>query len=278
MINEGYREISVKRQCELVGLARSTLYYRAQPFSTEDLKLMELLDRQYTRCPFYGSRRLKAWLGVHGWRVNRKRVRRLMGLMGLEAIYPKPHLSRGGKEHKKYPYLLRGVEISRVNQVWSADITYIRLRHGFLYLVAVMDWYSRYVLAWDTSISLDNDFCVRALERALGRACPQVFNTDQGVQFTSGSFVEILENKGIHVSMNGKGRALDNVFVERLWRSLKVEEVYIKDYETVIEAVEGLDRYFGFYNEERLHQALGYRTPASVYRERKREERRVASN
>lgn len=268
----------VIKQCQLLGLARSTWYYHPQPFSDEDLKLMELLDQQYTRYPFYGSRRLTAWLRSQGWLVNRKRVSRLMRLMGLEAIYPKPRLSRGRKEHKKYPYLLRGVEVSRVNQVWSTDITYVRMRHGFLYLVAVIDWYSRHVLAWETSNSLESDFCVRALRRALRRASPEIFNTDQGVQFTSESFVEILEKRGILVSMDGKGRALDNVFVERLWRSVKLEEVYLKDYESVMEAVEGLGRYFRFYNEERPHQSLGYRTPGSVYREGKSKGRRIANN
>lgn len=238
---------------------------------------MNLLDRQYTRCPFYGSRRLTAWLRTQGWLVNRKRISRLMRLMGLEAIYPKPRLSRGRKDHKKYPYLLSGVEVTRVNQVWSTDITYIRLHSGFLYLVAVMDWYSRHVLAWETSICLDSDFCVRALERALSRGCPEIFNTDQGVQFTSESFVGILEKRGVQVSMDGKGRALDNVFVERLWRSVKVEDVYLKDYRSVIEAVEGLGKYFRFYNEKRLHQSLGYRTPGSVYREGELEERRIAN-
>jgi putative transposase len=242
------------------------------------VELMNLLDRQYTRCPFYGSRRLTAWLRTQGWLVNRKRISRLMRLMGLEAIYPKPRLSRGRKDHKKYPYLLSGVEVARVNQVWSTDITYIRLHSGFLYLVAVMDWYSRHVLAWETSICLDSDFCVRALERALSRGCPEIFNTDQGVQFTSESFIEILEKRGIQVSMDGKGRALDNVFVERLWRSVKVEDVYLKDYRSVIEAVEGLGKYFRFYNEKRLHQSLGYRTPGSVYREGELEERRIANN
>lgn len=277
MIEEGNKAISVKRQCELLGLARSTRYYHLQPISAEDVELMNLLDQQYTRCPFYGSRRLTAWLRTQGWLVNRKRISRLMRLMGLEAIYPKPRLSRGRKDHKKYPYLLSGVEVTRVNQVWSTDITYIRLHSGFLYLVAVMDWYSRHVLAWETSICLDSDFCVLALERALSRGCPEIFNTDQGVQFTSESFVEILEKRGIQVSMDGKGRALDNVFVERLWRSVKVEDVYLKDYRSVIEAVEGLGKYFRFYNERRLHQSLGYRTPGSVYREGEPKERRIAN-
>jgi putative transposase len=277
LIEEGNKAIPVKRQCELLGLARSTRYYHPQPISAEDVELMNLLDWYNKRCPFHGSRRLTAWLRTQGWLVNRKRISRLMRLMGLEAIYPKPRLSRGRKDHKKYPYLLSGVEVTRVNQVWSTDITYIRLHSGFLYLVAVMDWYSRHVLAWETSICLDSDFCVRALERALSRGCPEIFNTDQGVQFTSENFVEVLENRGIRVSMDGKGRALDNVFVERLWRSVKVEDVYLKDYRSVIKAVEGPGKYFRFYNENRLHQSLGYRTPGSVYREGDLKERRIAN-
>jgi putative transposase len=239
---------------------------------------MSLIDGQYTRYPFYGSRRLTAWLNCQGREVNRKRIVRLMGVMGLEAIYPKPRLSQARKDHKKYPYLLRGIEITRRNQVWSADITYVRIRRGFLYLVAVLDWYSRYVLAWETSNTLDCEFCVEALKRALRWGRPEIFNTDQGVQFTSERFVEILEDLGIVVSMDGKGRALDNVFVERLWRSVKVEEVYLKDYETVIDGVEGLGKYFRFYNEERLHQSLGYQTPASVYVVAGMRKLRIASN
>jgi len=208
-----------------------------------------------------------AWLSSIGWEVNRKRVVRLMRQMGLQAIYPKPRLSSPARGHRIYPYLLRGKKISRVNQVWGADITFIRLTQGFLYLVAVMDWYSRYVLSWELSNTLDADFCVLALERALELGSPEISNTDQGSQFTSEAFLAVLQSRGIRISMDGRGRALDNVFVERLWRSLKYEEVYIKDYQSVIEAVEGIGAYFKFYNEERFHQSLSYRRPAEIYNE-----------
>ena len=209
---------------------------------------------------------MTAWLRSQGYAVNRKRVTRLMRQMGMEAIYTKPQLSQPGVGHKIYPYLLRGVKIERVNHVWSADITYIRLQQGFIYLVAVIDWWSRYVLSWAVSVTLDGYFCLEALERALRGGRPEIFNTDQGAQFTSRAFTERLKQVEIQISMDGRGRALDNVFVERLWRSVKYEEVYLREYNTVREARQGLGRYFGFYNEERLHQALGYRTPAAVYR------------
>jgi putative transposase len=234
--------------------------------SEEDLELMRLLDEQFTKTPFYGSRRMTVVLVGLGWQVNRKHVVRLMRQMGLEAIYPKPRLSRPGEGHQIYPYLLRGKQVTAANHVWSADITYIRLASGFLYLVAIMDWWSRYVLAWELSITLDAAFCVTALQRALEEAGdPQVFNTDQGVHFTSKDFLAPLKARGIAISMDGRGRALDNVFVERLWRSLKYEEVYLKDYQSVIEATEGISAYMRFYNEQRPHQALGYRTPAALY-------------
>jgi putative transposase len=235
--------------------------------SEEDCKLMALIDRQYIITPFYGSRRMKVWLRSQGYTVNRKKVTRLMRLMGLQAIYPKPNLSRANQEHKKYPYLLRNMEINRVNQVWSADITYVKLKKGFIYLVAIIDWYSRYVLSWEVSTTLDSDFCVTALNRALERGKPEIFNTDQGVQFTSTKFTERLEEEHIAISMDGRGRALDNVFIERLWRSVKYEEVYLHDYGSVIEAIEGLKKYFTFYNEKRFHQGLGYRVPLEVFRD-----------
>jgi putative transposase len=262
--------LSVCRQCELLGLPRSSYYYEPAGESEENLALMRLIDRQYTACPFYGSRRLTAWLVGKGQAVNRKRVQRLMGLMGLEAIYPKPRLSAAGRKHKVYPYLLRGVAIRRPDQVWSADITYIPLAHGFMYLAATIDWYSRFVIAWRLSNTLDGGFCLEMLQEALGRGRPEVFNTDQGVQFTQAGWAGRLEEAGVAVSMDGKGRCLDNVFVERLWRSLKYEDVYPKGYETVPELASGLGRYFAFYNDERLHQALDYRTPAQVYRPRRR--------
>jgi putative transposase len=266
--------LSVVRQCELLGLPRSTWYYEARPGSAKNLRLMRRIDEEYTAHPFLGSRRMTAVLQRQGQAVNRKRVQRLMRLMGLEAIYPKPRTSMPGGGHKIYPYLLRNLEIMRPNQVWSADITYVPLRRGFLYLVAILDWYSRYVLTWKLSNSLDEVFCVEALEEALAEARPEIFNTDQGVQFTGRAFTSRLELASIAISMDGKGRALDNVFVERLWRALKYEEVYLKDYEEVADCRKGLGCYFPFYNHERPHQHLDYRTPWEVYRGKARSGRK----
>jgi putative transposase len=243
-----------------VGLARSSWYYTAAEETAEDLALMRAIDRQYLETPFYGSRRLAAVLGA-----NRKRLQRLMRIMGLEAVYPKRRTTWPGAGHKIYPYLLRNVEVLRPDQVWSSDITYVPLRHGFLYLVAVLDWYSRYVLAWRLSNTLDGRFCLEALEEALGRGRPEIFNSDQGAQFTATAFTGRLESCGVAISMDGRGRALDNVFVERLWRSVKYEEVYLKEYGDGWDAQASLGRYFRFYCERRVHQALGYRTPAAVY-------------
>jgi putative transposase len=265
LIEPEHPQISIARQCDLVGLSRSTYYYHTQGESAENLTLMHLLDKQYTDTPYYGVRRMTAWLRSQGYHVNHKRVARLMHTMGIEAIYPKPHLSQTHAMHRVYPYLLRGVPILRVNQVWSTDITYIRLQGGFLYLVAVMDWFSRYVLSWAVSITMDVDFCLEALDQALEVARPDIFNTDQGAQFTSNDFTGRLAAAGVLISMDGRGRALDNVFVERLWRTVKYEEVYLKDYETPREAIQGLGTFFVRYNEWRQHQALGYQTPASVY-------------
>jgi len=265
LIEPEYPQISIARQCDLVGLPRSTYYYHTQGESAENLTLMRLLDKQYTDTPYYGVRRMTAWLRRQGYHVNHKRVARLMHTMGIEAIDPNPHLSQTHAMHRVYPYLLRGVPILRVNQVWSTDITYIRLQGGFLYLVAVMDWFSRYVLSWAVSITMDVDFCLEALDQALEVARPEIFNTDQGAQFTSNDFTGRLVAAGILMSMDGRGRALDNVFVERLWRTVKYEEVYLKDYETPREAIQGLGTFFVRYNEWRQHQALGYQTPASVY-------------
>lgn len=228
---------------------------------------MRLLDEQYTRTPFYGVCRMTAWLRAKGYRVNEKRIRRLLRLMGLEAIYQRPRLSVPAPGHRLYPYLLRGAVIERVNQVWSTDITYIRLLYGFVYLVAIIDWFSRYVLSWEISVTLDSEFCESALERALRLGQPEIFNSDQGVQFTSTSFTDRLLARGIRISMDGRGRALDNIFVERLWRSVKYEEVYLHDYQQVPDAISGLGRYFNFYNSERLHQALDYRTPEAVFKQ-----------
>jgi putative transposase len=246
-----------------LGLPRSTAYYRPAGESAENLALMRRIDEQYLRTPFYGSRKLAAVLGV-----NRKRVQRLMGVMGLEAIYPQRRTTRPAAGHKIYPYLLRNVEISRPDQVWSSDITYVPLHHGFLYLTAVIDWCSRYVLSWRLSNTLEGSFCLEALEEALARATPEIFNSDQGSQFTATAFTSRLETAGVAISMDGRGRALDNVFVERLWRSVKYEEVYLKDYRDGWEAESSLAAYFRFYGHERVHQSLGYRTPAEVYGER----------
>jgi putative transposase len=256
----------MRRQCELLGLSRATLYYEPRGETVENLRLMRLLDEQYTRTPFYGLRRMTAWLRMQGYQVNHKRVQRLLRLMGLEAIYPKPQRSQLITGQHIYPYLLHGVHIAHANQVWSTDITYIRLRHGFVYLVAILDWFSRYVLAWEVSMTLDSDFCISALDRALVHAQPEIFNSDQGGQFTSTAFTERLKARGIQISMDGRGRALDNIFVERLWRTLKYEEVYLHDYRSVPEAIRRLGAYFTFYNSERLHQALNYQTPEAVYR------------
>jgi putative transposase len=260
-------ELSVSRQCALLAVTRSSVYYDPAGESAYNVALMRLLDEQYTRTPFYGVRRMTEWLRAKGHAVNPKRVERLLRVMGVEAIYPRKHLSRPAPEHHIYPYLLRNVPIERRDQVWSTDITYIRLRRGFAYLVAVLDWYSRYVLSWELSTTLETEFCVVALERALGTGVPEIFNTDQGSQFTSKDFTDPLKAAGIAISMDGRGRALDNVFVERLWRTVKYEDVYLRDYADFADACGHLARFFRFYNRERLHQALGYRTPEQVYRE-----------
>ena len=265
LVEEGHPRLSIRRQCELLGLNRSTWYYQAAEESEENLCLMRRIDEQYLRTPFYGSRRMTAWLQQAGQAVNRKRVQRLMRVMGLEAIYPKPRLSPGDAEHRKYPYLLRGLAVKRPNQVWAADITYVPLSQGYMYLVAIIDWYSRCVLSWRLSNSLESSFCVEALEDALTDRKPEIFNTDQGVQFTSRFFTERLEQVGISVSMDGRGRALDNVFVERLWWSVKHEHVYLHDHGTVRDLHHGLKTYLEFFNRERLHQSLDYRTPWDVY-------------
>jgi putative transposase len=257
--------LSIVQQCELAGLARSSLYYEPVGDSDEDLELMRRIDEQYTQTPFYGSRKMAFVLSKPGKNVNRKRVQRLMQRLGLEAIYPKPRLSNPAPGHRIYPYLLRGVKVERPNQVWSTDITYIRLHGGFIYLVAVIDWYSRYVLSWEVSVTLDTGFCLSALDWALENSTPDIFNSDQGAQFTSDEFTNRLKDRGIQISMDGRGRALDNVFVERLWRSVKWEEVYLKDYSGVADAIDNLSRYFHCYNHERPHQSLNYQTPAAVY-------------
>jgi putative transposase len=258
--------LSIRRQCEILGLNRSGLYYESVGLDPEDLDLMRCIDKLHLELPFYGSRRIAREFRSQGLVVNRKRVQRLMRIMGLEAIAPKPNTSRPAPEHAVYPYLLRGLSIDRPNQVWAADITYIPLTHGYAYLVAIMDWCSRRVLSWRLSNSLDSEFCVEALDEALRRfGQPEIFNTDQGSQFTAVTFTDALLDRGIKISMDGKGRCIDNVFVERLWRSLKYEEVYLNDYDDLVEARVGIGRYFEFYNNRRQHQTLGYQTPASFY-------------
>jgi len=265
LIDPGDKIIPIWRQCELLGLPRSSYYYDSQRDDSYNLHLMNLIDEQFTRTPFYGVERITAWLYRQGQRVNRKRVRRLMRLMGLEAVYPKPRLSLSNQAHKTYPYLLRNLTIDHPDQVWCADITYIRMLHGFVYLVAIMDWYSRFVLAWEISTTLDVSFCLSALEQALELSKPQIFNTDQGSQFTSTEFTGRLEQEDIRISMDSSGRVYDNIFVERLWRSVKYEEVYLHDYRTVPDVRNGITKYFIFYNMERLHESLGYRTPYEIY-------------
>jgi len=264
-VEPSHPEISVRRQCDLLGVNRSGLYYQPVGESKENLMLMRLIDKEFTRHPFYGSRRMTVWLCGQGYEVNRKRVSRLMEIMAIEAVYPKPRLSQPGQEHKIYPYLLEGLEVTRLNQVWSTDITYIRMAEGFVYLVAVMDWFSRFVLSWALSVTMELDFCVEALKRALRRGRPEIFNNDQGPQFTSERFTGELETRNIAISMDGRGRCFDNIFIERLWRSLKYEEVYLREYASVPEARTGIGNWFRFYNHERSHQSLGYRTPADVY-------------
>jgi putative transposase len=260
--------LSVRHQCRLLGVNRSTLYYEAAEEAPENLRLMRLLDQEYTAHPNMGSRTLTQWLIRQGEMINRKRVQRLMRIMGLEAIYPKPKLSKPGIGHRIYPYLLRDVAIERPDQVWSTDITYVPLPSGFMYLAAVIDWYSRYVIAWRLSNTLDGSFCLDMLEEALASGRPEVFNTDQGVQFTAQAWTSRLVSAGVAVSMDGKGRCLDNVFVERLWRTVKYEDIYLRRYEDVPQLREGLRCYFPYYNDRRLHQSLKYQTPGEVYRQR----------
>lgn len=266
MIARTHPDFSIIEQCVLLKVPRATLYYKPEPASDEELKLMRRIDEIYTKWPFYGSRRLVEELRGEGHVVNRERVTRLMRLMGIEAIYQKPNTSRKHPSHKIYPYLLKNLMIDRPNQVWCADITYIPMKQGWVYLVAVMDWFSRRVLAWRLSITMETDFCIEALQDALDKyGSPEIFNTDQGVQFTAAAFIETLAAQGVRISMDGKGRFLDNIFIERLWRSLKYEEVFIKAYASVAEARRSIGAWLNFYNDERKHQALGYRTPSQVF-------------
>jgi len=268
LIEPEHPQLSISRQCALIGLSRASYYHTgcAQE-SEENLRYMRLIDEQYLVTPFFGSRQMARWLVRQGYEVNRKRVQRLMRKMGLYAAVPGPHTSKPHPQHKVYPYLLRGMNLQHADLVWSTDITYIPLHSGFMYLVAIIDWYSRYVLAWELSNTLDHLFCVSALEQALERSEPVIFNTDQGCQVTCTEFTRPLLDRQILISMDGRGRALDNVFIERLWRTLKYEDIYLNDYQSVEELLLGLERYFRFYNEERPHSALGRRTPAEVHRQ-----------
>jgi len=282
MIEPTHKKISIRRQCDLIGLNRSSYYYQptsvdyiSKNLSTqithpvreteENLGLMKQIDKMYMKWPFYGSRKMTTVLNREGCLVNRKRIQRLMRLMSIQAIYPKPRLSIGGQGHKIYPYLLRDLSIEQPDKVWCADITYLPLSHGFVYLVAILDWFSRFVLAWRLSNTLDTAFCLEALDEALKNRHPEIFNSDQGCQFTSNDHTGLLKDAGIKISMDGRGRVFDNIFIERLWRSLKYEDIYIKDYQTVMELSAGLDAYFQFYNYERPHQSLENKTPSMVY-------------
>lgn len=265
VIEPDHPQLSVVRQCTLLGLSRSSYYYQPRALSAETVAAMRLLDEVYTEHPFFGARRLAEALVDRGHPIGRDHVRRLMRQMGLMAIYPKPHLSQPDQQHRVYPYRLRGLAIRHPDQVWCADVTYIRLQHGFAYLVAVMDWYSRYVLSWELSLSLDSDFCVRALQRALEGSRPEIFNTDQGSQFTATAFTTVLRDAQITISMDGRGRVFDNIMIERLWRTVKYEEVFLHDYRTFFDGQDQLDGYLRFYNDERRHSALDHQTPAMTY-------------
>lgn len=265
LIEPGHPHLSIRRQCALIGLNRATFYYQPTPESELNLQLMRLIDEQYLKTPFYGWPRMTAYLRRQGYAINAKRVRRLMRKMDLQAIYPKPRTTVSAPGHQVYPYLLRNLAITHPNQVWSTDITYIPMPQGFMYLVAIIDWYSRYVLTWQLSNTLDGHFCLMALEQALAQGTPEIFNTDQGVQFTAQAFTTRLEAAAVRVSMDGRGRAVDNIFVERLWRAVKYEDIYLHEYATVRELEQGLTRYFKFYNQDRPHQSLAYRVPAEVH-------------
>ncbi len=269
MIERGHPKISISRQCQLLDISRGQIYYKKKPESSENLLIMQEIDKQYLLTPYYGVRRMTEHIRhTLGIEINDKRTRRLMRLMGLEAIYRKPNLSRRDKSHKIYPYLLRNMEIISVNQVWSTDITYIPMKNGFMYLTAVIDWHSRYILSWGLSNSLEAVNCINTLQQALKIDTPIIFNTDQGSQFTCEDFTSILDNKNILISMDGRGRALDNVFIERFWKTIKYECVYLSEFKDGIELYNELKKYFDFYNNERLHQGLNYRTPAEVYAKR----------
>lgn len=266
MIDNDCKNISIARQCDLLSINKSTYYYKQRGLSKQDFENMKVIDEIYTEHPYFGARRMSKHLEPYGITIGRKAVSRYYRIMAIETVYPKMNLSKRNQAHKIYPYLLRGVEITKVNQVWSTDITYIRMAQGFVYLVAIIDWFSRYILSWKISISLEADFCIEALEEAIEKhGQPEVFNTDQGSQFTSKNFISALTDRKIKISMDGKGRALDNVFIERFWRSLKEEKIYMIILNTVKEAKNAITNYINFYNEKRMHQSLEYLTPEQVY-------------
>ena len=267
MIDSNYKFISIERQCNLLGLSKSSYYYKPDSKKiARDNSCKKLIFEEYVKHPFYGYRKITKAIRKKGYKINRKRIQRLMQEMGIQAIYPKPNLSKPSLEYKKYPYLLRGLKIDHSNHVWATDITYIKITGGFIYLVAIIDIYSRKVLSWEISNTMDVDFCIDILKEAIDKyGKPEIFNSDQGSQFTSNDFTDILKDKKIKISMDGKGRALDNIYIERLWRSLKYEDIYIKEYQTVSECVTGIDKYFKFYNTERFHQSLKYETPDDIY-------------
>lgn len=258
-------QLSVRQQCALLGIPRSTFYYEPVPETPLNMEIMTLLDQMYLETPFYGRVKYTECLRKNGYQVNHKRVGRLLKVLGITAMVPGPSTSASHKSHEKYPYLLKEMQINRCNQVWAADITWIPTKKGYLYLVAVVDWHSRYILSWALSDSMTSDFCLSALEEAFSHGTPEIFNTDQGVQFTSSDFTDLLKCREVRISMDGKGRYQDNIIVERLWRSVKYEEVYLRRYESGEEAHEGLSEYIAFYNEKRLHQSLNYLTPAEIY-------------
>jgi len=272
LVEPDNEKISISRQCQLLDLNRTGLYYRQRRENKEDGQLMCLIDKQYTITPFYGYRRMTVYLQNSGFRVNHKRVRRLMRKLGLEAIYPKPNLSKPGKDHLTYPYLLKGVLIGYSDQVWATDITYIRLSSGFIYLLVIMDWHSRFVIELEVSNSLESSVFVETLKRSLEKGKPEIFNSDQGSQFTAVEWLKVLQENKIAISMDGRGRCFDNIFVERLWRTVKYEEVYLKEYLDVWEAEESLRQYFEFYNYQRPHQSLKYQTPFEVYQKGRKTE------
>jgi putative transposase len=267
-IQPKHPKLSIQRQCELIELPRSSYYREGLPGQEkpENIEIMKLIDAEYTKHPFFGTRQIRNYLRRQGYKINRKRVQRLMRKMGIQSIAPKPNTSKANPQHKVYPYLLRNFDVTRADQVWCSDLTYIRLAGGFVYLTAVMDWHSRYVLSWELSVTMDHEFCVSALERALRcHGTPYIFNTDQGSQYTSLEFTKVLKDKDIKISMDGKGRAMDNIFIERLWRSVKYEEIYVNEFKSVAQLRKALKKYFDFYNHERPHQSFDAQTPAEVY-------------